>query len=49
MQVDGVRISGPDDLNTLLYGYQVGDKLSIVFYRDGYRYSATLMVEEANG
>lgn len=49
MQVDGVRISGPDDLNTLLYGYQVGDKLSIVFYRGGYQYSATLTVEEANG
>lgn len=49
LQVDGVRISGPEDLNTLLYGYQVGDELSIVIYRGGHQYNATLTVEEANG
>ncbi len=47
LSVDGVSVSAPEDLKTLLYNYAPGDRVQAVFYHSGQQYSATLTVEEA--
>ena len=49
LQVGMTRITGPDDLNTLLYSTQVGDTLETIIYRSGKQYAVTLTVTEATG
>ena len=47
LQVGMTRITGPDDLNTMLYSTQVGDTLEAIIYRAGKQYALTLTVTEA--
>ena len=49
LQVGDTRITDMDDLNTLLYNCNIGDKLDIIIYRSGVQYTATLVVEEYTG
>ncbi|MBQ9148400.1 MAG: trypsin-like peptidase domain-containing protein [Oscillospiraceae bacterium] len=49
VSVGDTRITGPDDVNTVLYNYQVGDTVNIVIYRSGRQYSATLTLTESKG
>ena len=48
LTVGNTRISGVADYESALYGYEPGDALDIVIYRNGRQYSATLIVGEAN-
>ena len=48
LQVNDTRITSQDDLDSLLYGCQVGDTLEIIIYRSGKQYSGTITVQEAN-
>ena len=48
LTVGDTRISGVADYESALYGYEPGDSFSIVIYRNGRQYSATLTVGEAN-
>ena len=49
LQVGDTRITDMDDLNTLLYNCNIGDRLDIIIYRSGVQYTATLVVEEYTG
>lgn len=47
LQIDGVRVTSGDTLQTLLYSYTAGDTVTAVFYRSGNQYSVTLTLSEA--
>ena len=49
ISVDDTRISGMDELETLLSNYSVGDSVRIVIYRAGRQYSAQLTLHESKG
>ena len=49
ISVDGTRISSQDDLNTVLYGCEVGDTVQVIIYRSGRQYSVTLTLTESKG
>mgnify|MGYP003302252007 CR=1 FL=1 len=43
-----VSLQSLADLETVLYGYEPGDRVEIVIYRSGRQYSGTITVGEAN-
>lgn len=47
LSVDGQRISNEDDLQTILYNHQVGDTVTVIFYRSGQQYSVSLTLGES--
>ncbi len=47
ISLDGVRITSPDELDTQVYTYAVGDKAIAVIHRDGRDYEVELTVGEA--
>ena len=47
LSLNGTRIYGLADLETLLYAFDPGDKAEIVIYRKGRQYSGTITVGEA--
>ena len=47
MAVNGIRISGPEDYETQLFTFQVGDVITVIIYRDGQQYELQLTVGEA--
>ncbi len=49
LSLDGVRITTPEALESLLYKYTPGDTASCVIYRSGRQYTAQLTVGEAKG
>ena len=49
ISIDGTRISGAEDLETVLYNYEAGDTVSIVIVRSGQYYQADLKLTEAKG
>ena len=49
VQVGETRISSAEDLETVLYGFKVGDTVTIRFIRDGRYYQAQLELTEAKG
>ena len=49
ISVNDTRISSQDDLNTILYGSEVGDTVQVVIYRSGRRYNVTLTLTESKG
>ncbi len=49
LTLDGVKITGPEDLTTALYDYQVGDVIQAVIFRNNRQHSVELTVEEAKG
>ena len=46
ISIDDTRITGPDDLDTVLYAHQVGDTVQAVIYRSGRQYAVTLTLTE---
>jgi len=49
ISVDGTRITDQDDLETILYGYEVGDTVQAIIYRNGRQYAIILTLTEAKG
>ena len=47
LSVDGVRIGGTEDMQTILYSHQVGDTIRIILYRSGNQISLELTLEQA--
>ena len=47
--INGTRITSMDDLNTVLYGCQVGDTVDVVIYRSGRQYLVDLTLAESKG
>ena len=47
LSIDGTRITGSADLESVLYNYEPGDSLKITIYRNGRQYSGTITVGEA--
>ena len=49
ISVDGNRITDTESLQTLLYGYEVGDTVNVIIYRGGHQYTADLTLHESKG
>ncbi len=47
ISLDGNSVTTPEIISSLLYGYEVGDTMDAVIYRNGKHYTITLTVEEA--
>jgi serine protease Do len=47
ISLDGKSVTSDQELATFLYGYEVGDTVQAVIYRNQKRYTLTLTVEEA--
>ena len=47
--INGIRIASIDDLNTVLYGCQVGETVEVVIYRSGRQYLVDLTLSESKG
>ena len=47
--INGIRITSMDDLNTVLYGCQVGDTVEVIIYRSGRQYLVDLTLAESKG
>jgi len=47
--VNGIRITSMDDLNTVLYGCQVGETVEVIIYRAGRQYRVDLTLSESKG
>ncbi len=46
LSVDDTQIFDPDTLNDLICGYNVGDTVEVVIYRDGSRHSISIVLPE---
>ena len=49
MSINGHPVSTMDDLNSFLYGCEVGDTVEVVIYRSGKQYLVSLTLSEAKG
>ena len=49
ISLDGVKITDPEQLTQLLYGYEVGDTIQVVIFRRDRQYTVELTIEEAKG
>ena len=49
LRLDGVRITGAEHMEEILYGHSVGDTLEAVFFTDGREIACTLTVTEEQG
>ena len=49
MSIDGQQILSPEDLLTVLYGYNVGDSVEILIYSSGKQYMLELKLAEYRG
>ena len=49
LSVNGSQILYQEDLDSFLYGAQVGDEVEVVIYRGGKQYQATLTLAESRG
>ena len=49
ISIDGTRISGAEDLETVLYNYEAGDTVTIVIVHSGQYYQTQLELTEAKG
>jgi len=47
ISVDGTPITDMDSLNTLLYGYQAGDTVTVIIFRSGHQGKVDLVLGEA--
>ena len=47
ISLDGSRVTSQNELDTLLYRYNAGDRVTIVIYRGGYTMQAEITLEEA--
>lgn len=48
-QINGTPISSMDDLNTVLYGCEVGETVEVIIYRAGKQYRVNLTLSEMKG
>ena len=49
ISVNDTRITSTDELNTFLYGCEVGDTVTVIIYRSGRQYSVELTLTESKG
>ena len=49
LSVDETRVTNTQTLESLLYGYQAGDTVTVTLYRGGKQYSVALTLDEADG
>ena len=49
IQADGVEITDMSDLNTILYGHQAGDEITLTIFRNGLQTSVQLTLAQARG
>ena len=49
IQLDGVQTTSMEELNSALYAHEAGDKVEIVIYRGGKKYSSTITLGEDRG
>ncbi len=49
LSVDETRVTNTQTLESLLYGYQAGDTVTVILYRGGKQYSVALTLDEADG
>ena len=49
MRINDTYITSMDDLNTVLYGCEVGDTVRVIIYRSGKQYSVDLTLSESKG
>ena len=49
ISINNTYITTMDDLNGILYNYNPGDTVTVIFYRQGFQYQVDLMLGEANG
>ena len=47
LSLDGVRVTNQEELDAVLYAHEVGDRVTLVLYRDGRQYSVELTLQEA--
>ena len=47
MAIDGVRVTTPEDIESILYNYQPGDTVSVIIYRAGYQYEVDIVLGES--
>ena len=48
ISLDGTRITGADDANSVLYAHKAGDVLDAIIYRSGKQYAVKLTLDEQN-
>ena len=49
LSIDDQRITSMEDLNAILYNYEVGETVEVIIYRTGERYRAELTLDEFKG
>ena len=49
IRIDDTHITTADQLNSLLYSYEVGDSVTVIVYRGGYQYELQLTIGEDKG
>ena len=47
LQVDDTRIYTAEDLKNVIYAHSAGDRVTVIFYRNGRQYKATLTLDQA--
>ena len=47
LQIDGVRVTNEEELNTALYQHEAGDTVTLTIYRNGKQYTTTITLTEA--
>lgn len=47
LRIDGTRVTTQEELDAVLYAHQIGDRLTLVLYRDGQEFSVELTLQEA--
>ena len=49
LQLDDTRIYTAEDLKSAILSYEAGDRVTVIFYRNGRQYKATLTLDQATG
>ena len=49
MRINDTHITSMDDMNTVLYGCEVGDTVDVIIYRAGKQYRVSLTLSESKG
>ena len=49
MRINNTYITSMDDMNTVLYGHEVGDTVEVIIYRAGKQYRVSLTLSESKG
>ena len=47
LQVDDTRICTAEDLKNVIYAHSAGDRVTVIFYRNGRQYQTTLTLDQA--